>query len=84
MSTATPASPAVPRSKPAEPATATATEENKVEMRDESWGFAGTLIRVVCLLAVFYTAYTIRLHAVNVYGRVIHEVPTPRPCLLSF
>jgi len=34
---------------------------------------AMTISRVVAMLAICYTAFTIRLHAVNVYGRVIHE-----------
>jgi hypothetical protein len=37
-------------------------------------GLPAALIRVVLMVGICYVAYTIRLHAVNVYGRVIHEV----------
>eukprot|EP00045_Choanoeca_perplexa_P015143 m.184178 g.184178 ORF g.184178 m.184178 type:complete len:527 (+) comp16902_c0_seq1:1868-3448(+) len=36
-------------------------------------GVQGDLIRGVVFLAALYVAYTIRLHAVITYGRVIHE-----------
>jgi len=36
-------------------------------------GFLGNVLRFVLMIGVCYVAYTIRLHAVNVFGRVIHE-----------
>lgn len=37
-------------------------------------GWGSSLARALALLAVAYSAYDIRLHAIREFGRVIHEV----------
>lgn len=41
-------------------------------------GVAGMALRVVAILLIAYTAFDIRMHAIRVYGRVIHEVRARR------
>lgn len=67
----TPASPSVRR---AEPSSVDKKADKPEKVDDQSFGLVGTVVRTALLIGICYVAYTIRLHAVNVYGRVIHEV----------